>query len=171
MAGRTVSTNSTLNVEKSIAVLPFLNLSNDPEQEYFSDGMVDEILDRLFKVGELKVISRTSSMRYKNTKLTLKEIAHELDVSAILEGSVQKIGKNVRITVQLIDTKTDSHLWSEIYDRELSDVFAIQSEVAQNVARALKATITSKEYSWTLKMQNITLVYLKHINFYTYMII
>ena len=136
---------SSSQAEKSIAVLPFLNLSNDPEQEYFSDGMVDEILNHLFKVGDLKVISRTSSMRYKNTKLPLKEIAQELNVSAILEGSVRKIGKNIRITVQLIDTKTDNHLWSETYDRDLSDVFAIQSEVSQNVARKLKATITAKE--------------------------
>jgi TolB-like protein len=133
------------NIEKSVAVLPFVNLSNDPEQEYFSDGMVDEILDNLFKVGELKVISRTSSMRYKDTKLTLKEIASELGVSAILEGSVRKIGNNVRITAQLIDTQTDTHLWSETYERDLSDVFSIQSEVAQNVALALKATLTSKE--------------------------
>jgi TolB-like protein len=135
----------TEDLEKSVAVLPFVNLSNDPEQEYFSDGMVDEILDHLFKVGELKVISRTSSMRYKNTDLTLKEIAHELGVSSILEGSVRKIGNNVRITAQLIDVKTDTHLWSETYDRDLSDVFSIQSEVAQNVARSLKATLTSKE--------------------------
>jgi TolB-like protein len=135
----------TENNEKSVAVLPFVNLSNDPEQEYFSDGMVDEILDHLFKIGDLKVISRTSSMRYKDTKLTLKEIARELGVSAILEGSVRKIGNNVRITAQLIDTKTDTHLWSETYEGDLSDVFSIQSQVAQNVARELKATLTSKE--------------------------
>jgi serine/threonine-protein kinase len=132
-----------VELEKSIAVLPFENLSNDPEQEYFSDGMVDAILDHLFKAGDLKVISRTSTMRYKGTKLTLKEIAHELGVSSILEGSVQKIGNKVRITVQLIDTKSDTHLWSETYDRDLSDVFSIQSEVAQNVARELKSTISS----------------------------
>ena len=134
---------SSKPIDKSIAVLPFVNLSNDPEQEYFSDGMVDEILDQLFKVGDLKVISRTSSMRYKNTKLPLKEIALELGVSAIVEGSVLKIGNNVRITVQLIDTKTDTHLWSEKYDRDLSDIFSIQSEVAQNVAQEMKATMTS----------------------------
>jgi TolB-like protein len=132
-------------VEKSVAVLPFVNLSNDPEQEYFSDGMVDAILDHLFKVGDLKVISRTSSMRYKNTKLPLKKIARGLGVSAILEGSVQKIGNKVRITAQLIDPKTGFHLWSETYDRDLSDIFSIQSEVAQNVARELKAKMTSKE--------------------------
>jgi TolB-like protein len=132
-------------VEKSVAVLPFVNLSNDSEQEYFSDGMVDEILDQLFKVGDLKVISRTSSMRYKNTKLPLKEIARELGVLAILEGSVQKIGNKVRITAQLIDPKTGFHLWSQTYDRDLSDIFSIQSEVAQNVARELKAKMTAKE--------------------------
>jgi len=138
---------STDKLDKSVAVLPFTNLSNDPEQEYFSDGMVDAILDHLFKIGELKVIARTSSMRYKNTKLTLKEIAHELDVSALLEGSVQKSGNKVRITTQLIDPKTGFHLWSETFDRDLSDVFSIQSEVAQNVAKGLKATLTAKETS------------------------
>ena len=131
-------------IEKSIAVLPFANLSDDPEQDYFSDGMVDEILDHLFKIGDLKVISRTSSMRYKGTRLTLKQIARELGVSAILEGSVRKIGNNVRITVQLIDARTDTHLWSESYDGDLSDVFSFQSAVAQNVARELKATMTSE---------------------------
>jgi serine/threonine-protein kinase len=130
--------------EKSIAVIPFINLSKDPEQEYFSNGMVDAILDHLVKLGDLKVISRTSSMRYKDTELPLKQIARELGVSSILEGSVQKSGNNVRITVQLIDAKTDSHLWSETYDKDLSDVFLIQSEVAQNVARQLKAALTSK---------------------------
>jgi TolB-like protein/Tfp pilus assembly protein PilF len=132
-------------IDKSIAVLPFTNLSNDPEQEYFTDGMVDEIIDRLFKIGALKVISRTTTMRYKNTTLSLKEIAHELNVSAILEGSVRKIGNNVRITVKLIDTRTDTHLWSEIYDRDISDIFSIQSEVAQTVAKELKAVIKPEE--------------------------
>lgn len=107
--------------------------------------MVDAILDHLFKVGDLKVISRTSSTIYKNSKLPIKQIANELGVSSILEGSVQKIGNKVRITVQLIDPKTDFHLWSETFDRDLSDVFSIQSEVAINVARTLKATLTSKE--------------------------
>jgi TolB-like protein len=133
------------NPEKSIAVLPFKNLSNDPEQEYFTDGMVEAILDHLYKVGELKVISGTSSMRYKDSKLPLKTIARELGVSSILEGSVQKIGNKVRITAQLIETKSDTHLWSETFDRDLSDVFSIQSEVAQSVARELKVKLISKE--------------------------
>jgi TolB-like protein len=131
--------------DKTIAVLPFTNLSNDPEQEYFSDGIVEAILDHLYKVGELKVTSGTSTKRYKNTDLSIKEIARELGVSSVLEGSVQKNGENVRITTQLIDAKTDVHLWSETYDRNISDIFSIQSEVAQNVARELKATLTSEE--------------------------
>ena len=133
---------------KSIAVLPFTNLSNDPDQEYFSDGMMEEILDRLFKIGDLKVISRTSSMRYRNTDKSIKEIAGELGVASILEGSVRRIGNNVRITVQLIDAGTDAHLWSEIYDGDLSDlsrIFLIQSEVAQSVARELKAVLSPQE--------------------------
>jgi TolB-like protein/tetratricopeptide (TPR) repeat protein len=132
-------------LEKSIAVLPFTNLSNDPEQEYFSDGIVEAILDHLFKIGELKVTSGTSTKRYKKTELSVKEIGKELGVSSILEGSVQKIGNNVRITAQLIDARTDVHLWSETYDRNISDIFSIQSEVAQTVAKKLKATLTSKE--------------------------
>jgi TolB-like protein len=131
--------------EKSIAVMPFVNLSNDPEQEYFSDGFVEAILNHLFKVGDLKVISSTSTKRYKNTDLSIRDIARELGVSSILEGSVQKMGDNIRITAQLIDARTDVHLWSEIYDRKISDIFAIQSEVAQRVARELKATLTSEE--------------------------
>lgn len=141
-------------IGKSIAVLPFTNLSNDPEQEYFSDGMVDEIIDRLFKIGDLKVISRTTSMRYKNTTQSLKEIASELNVSAILEGSVRRAGNNVRITVQLIDARTDTHLWSEIYDRDISDIFSIQSEVAQAVAKELKAVIKPEEKSLIEKISS-----------------
>ena len=134
-------------LDKSIAVLPFRNLSNDTTQLYFSDGIVEAILDHLFKVGDLKVISSTSTKRYRNTELSIKEIASELGVAAILEGSVQKIGNNVRITAQLIEAKTDVHLWSETYDRNLTDIFSIQTEVAENVAKGLKATLTSKETS------------------------
>jgi adenylate cyclase len=135
-------------LDKSIAVLPFKNLSNDPEQEYFTEGMLDEILDRLFKIGDLKVISRTSSMKFKDSNLSIKEIAKELGVSAVLEGSVRKLGNNVRITVQLIDAGSDTHLWSEIYDGDLTDpshIFSIQSEVAQAIAGKLHAVITPQE--------------------------
>ena len=140
-------------IEKSVAVLPFVNLSNDPEQEYFSDGMVDEILDRLFQIGDLKVISRTSSMRFKNSKLSLKEIAQELGVSAILEGSVRKVENNVRITVQLIDAKTDTHIWSEIYDKDLSDIFDVQSDIAQGIAEGLRTVLTPEEKKLIKKSQ------------------
>jgi TolB-like protein len=140
-------------IEKSVAVLPFTNLSNDPEQEYFSDGIVEAILNHLCKVGDLKVISSTSTKRYKNTELSLKEISKDLGVSVILEGSVQKIGKNVRITAQLIDARTDVHLWSETYDKDISDIFSIETEVAQNIANELKVTLTSDEKKQFNKIQ------------------
>lgn len=134
--------------KRTIAVMPFKNMSNDPDQEYFSDGMMEEILDRLFKIGDLKVISRTSSMHYKNSDKSIKEIARELGVASMIEGSVRRIGNNVRIAVQLIDAGTDAHLWSEIYNGDLSDlsrIFSIQSEVSQSVAKELKAVISPEE--------------------------
>jgi TolB-like protein/class 3 adenylate cyclase len=127
--------------DKSIAVLPFANMSNDPDQEYFSDGMMDEILMHLFKIGDLEVTSRTSVMQYKGTTKTTPEIAKELGVAHVLEGSVQKAGERVRIIVQLIDAINDKHLWAESYSRDIKDVFDIQSEVAREVAKALKAEI------------------------------
>ena len=128
-----------------IAVLPFTSLNNDPDQEYFSYGLVEEILDRLCRIGKLKVISHTSSSRFKNTNMSLKEIARQLNASAILEGSVQKQGDNVHITVQLIDAKTDTHLWSKKFENNLTDIFSIYSEVAQAVAGELHAGITQEE--------------------------
>ncbi len=136
------STQNSPNTDKSIAVLPFDNMSNDPQQDYFSDGMTDEILTDLFKIGDLKVRSRTSVMAYKGTKENIKKIAEDLGVTFILEGSVQKSGNKVRINVQLINAKTDDHLWAENYDRELKDVFSIQSEVSQKIANSLKAKIS-----------------------------
>lgn len=128
--------------DKSIAVLPFENLSNDPDQDYFTDGVMDEILMNLFKIGDLKVRSRTSVMGYKGTTKNVKKIAQELGVTHILEGSVQRSAEKVRITVQLIDAIKDEHLWAEKYDRNLNDVFAIQSEIAQQIANSLKAQIS-----------------------------
>lgn len=128
-------------VEKSIAVLPFKNLSADSSQEYFSEGMMDEILNHLYKIGGLNVISKTSSMTYKDSKKTINEIAEELGVGNLLEGSVQKDGNHIRIIVQLINAKTDDHLWAETYVREFKDVFAVQSDIAQQVASALKVKI------------------------------
>jgi TolB-like protein len=128
---------------KSIALLPFVDLSPDHDKEYFSEGMMEEILNHLYKIGDLKVTSRTSSMQYKGeTKKSIKEIATELGVANILEGSVRLNKNKVRITVQLIRAATDEHLWSEDYDRDFSDIFSIQSEVAQEVAGALKARIS-----------------------------
>jgi len=126
---------------KSIAVIPFINMSDDPSQEYFSDGMMEEILNHLVKIEDLQVTSRTSVMQYKGTTKTIGEIAKELRVATILEGSVRKAGNRVRITVQLIDGRTDKHLWSETFDKDLDDIFAIQSEVAQKVASTLQAKV------------------------------
>ncbi len=130
---------------KSIAVLPFASLSEDPENAYFAEGVQDEILTRLAKIGDLKVISRTSTLRYKSAPGNLLEIAKQLGVAHILEGSVQKSGDRVRINVQLINAQTDSHLWADTYDRTLTDVFAVESEVAQRVADSLRATLTGVE--------------------------
>ena len=135
---------------RSIAVLPFANLSADPDNAYFADGIQDEILTRLSKIADLKVISRTSTMRYASKPEDLQEIARELGVANIVEGSVQKVGNKVRINVQLIQADTDSHLWAEIYDRELVDIFSIQSEVTTAIAKALQATLTQREQSAVL---------------------
>jgi TolB-like protein/Tfp pilus assembly protein PilF len=131
--------------EKSIAVLPFASLSEDKGNAYFAEGIQDEILTRLAKIGDLKVISRTSTLRYKSTPENLLEIAKQLGVAHILEGSVQKSGDRVRINVQLINAQTDTHLWAETYDRTLTDVFAVESEVAQRAADSLRATLTGVE--------------------------
>jgi adenylate cyclase len=123
--------------EKSIAVLPFTNLSSDPEQEYFADGISEELLNLLAKVEGLRVISRTSAFSFKGSSEQVSSIAAKLDVATVLEGSVRKSGNRIRITAQLIDARNDSHIWSETYDRELEDVFAIQDEVAAQVVEQL----------------------------------
>jgi serine/threonine-protein kinase len=130
---------------KSVAVLPFANMSAEEENEYFSDGITDDIITHLSKIADLKVISRTSVMRYKDTEKSIREIGEELGVATILEGGVRRSGDRVRINAQLIDATRDEHLWAEIYDRDLTDVFAIQSDVAQQIANALHATLTPTE--------------------------
>lgn len=130
---------------KSIAVLPFENLSEDKANAYFADGMQDEIITRLAKIGQLKVISRSSTEPYKTRKANASEIARELGVANLVEGSVQKVGNRVRINVQLIAAQSDEHLWAELYDRDLTDIFAVQSEVATNIARTLEATLSGSE--------------------------
>jgi len=131
--------------DKSIAVLPFDNISNDTLQQYFSDGITEDIITQLSKISDLKVISRTSVMEYKNNKKNIKKIAEELGVTTILEGSVRKEGDKIRITAQLINAKTDKHIWAETYDRNASEVFAIQSEVAQQIANKLNVKLTTEE--------------------------
>jgi len=130
---------------KSIAVLPFENLSEDKANAYFADGIQEEILTRLSRIRDLKVISRTSTQRFKNTSEQISEIAKQLGVATILEGSVRKAGDKVRVHVQLIDTANDAHLWAERYDRDLIDIFAVESDIAGNIADALRARLTGAE--------------------------
>jgi serine/threonine-protein kinase len=138
-------TTSILTNNKTIAVLPFNNLSGDQEDEYFSDGIMEDILIQLSKIADLNVISRTTMIQYKDTKKSLKEIGKELNAGVVLEGSVRHSGNRIRIASQLIDAETDRHLWAETYDREMKDVFAIQSDVAKEIASALKAKFSPEE--------------------------
>ena len=131
--------------EKSIAVLPFDNLSGDPQDEYFSDGLTEDIITQLSKIGSLTVISRSSVMRYKNQDRDLRTIGEELGVTTLLEGSVRRAGDRLRITAQLIEAVTDRHLWAESYDREMKDIFEIQSDVAQQIASALEVQMAPEE--------------------------
>jgi TolB-like protein/predicted Zn-dependent protease len=132
-------------VDKSVAVLPFQNLSNDPANAYFGDGIQEEILTRLTKIGDLKVISRTSTQGYQSDPSNLAEIAKQLGVSNILEGSVQKAGNQVRVNVHLVNVQTGSQLWAETYDRKLSDIFSVESEIAKGIAESLQAKLTGRE--------------------------
>jgi TolB-like protein len=127
--------------EKTIAVLPFANMSGDPDQEFFADGISEELLNVLAKVKGLRVTSRTSAFAFKGKDVSIPEIAEKLGVGHVLEGSVRMAGDRVRITTQLIEVETDSHLWSESYDRDLSDIFAVQDEIAQKVGEALRVTL------------------------------
>jgi adenylate cyclase len=131
--------------ENSIAVLPFVNMSSDKEQGYFSDGLTEDIITQLSKIKSFKVISRTSVMQYKKTPKSIKDIGKELGVATILEGSVQRSSTKVRITAQLINAVTDEHLWSESYDRPVDDIFTIQREVALAIASVLNTTLSKKE--------------------------
>src|SRR5437870_3631136 len=131
--------------EKSIAVMPFENLSEDKANAYFADGIQDEILTRLSKIADLKVISRTSTQHYKSAPENLPEIARVLGVAHIVEGSVQKSADSVRVNVQLIKAANDSHLWADTFDRELTDIFSVESEVAKTIAEQLRAKLTGQE--------------------------
>jgi TolB-like protein/DNA-binding winged helix-turn-helix (wHTH) protein/Tfp pilus assembly protein PilF len=131
--------------EKSIAVLPFENRSDEKENAYFADGIEDEILTRLSNIADLKVISRTSTRQYQSKPANLREIAKQLGVANILEGSVQKVADQVRVNVQLINVQSDSHLWAETYDRKLTDIFGVESEIAKRIAESLQAKLTGRE--------------------------
>jgi len=131
--------------EKSIAVLPFENLSRDPDNAYFADGIQEEILTRLASIADLKVISRTSSQRYQSKPRNLRKIAKQLGVANILEGSVQKAADQVRVNVKLVNAQTDSHLWADSYDRRLTDIFGVESEIAKGIAESLQAKLTGHE--------------------------
>src|SRR2546423_400367 len=136
---------SARKIDKSIAVLPFESLSRDQENAFFADGIQDDILTNLSKIGDLKVISRTSVMTYRTKPQSVREIGKELGVSAILEGSVRKDGNRVRVNVQLINAVNDEHIWSEVYDRDLTDVFAIQTDLAKKIAQELHARLSPTE--------------------------
>ena len=131
--------------QRSIAVLPFVNMSSDPENEFFSDGISEELINLLTKLSQLRVSSRTSSFSFKGKSLNVRTAARELGVKTILEGSVRRAGNRIRITAQLIDAESDSHLWSETYDRQLEDIFAVQDEIAHHIVDALEITLSPKQ--------------------------
>src|SRR5438045_5731819 len=131
--------------EKSVAVLPFENLSHEPDNAYFTDGIQEEILTRLAKIADLKVISRSSTQRYQSKPGNLSEIGKELGVVNVLEGSVQKAADQVRVNVQLVNAQTDAHLWAETYDRKLTDIFGVESDIAKGIAESLQAKLTGRE--------------------------
>jgi TolB-like protein/Flp pilus assembly protein TadD len=151
----TRQTQSSGTPEKSIAVLPFDNLSRDPDNAYFCEGVQDEILTRLAKVADLKVISRTSTQHFKSSPDNLPQIARQLGVAHILEGSVQKAGDAVRVNVQLINAASDAHLWAETFDRKLTDIFAVESEIAKTIAETLQARLTGSEKSAIAKTPTV----------------
>jgi TolB-like protein len=138
---------------RRIAILPFANISPDPADEYFSDGMTDELIAVLSKIGGLRVIARTSAMRFKGEKATARSIGQELKVGSLVEGSVRKSKNRVRITVQLIDSQSEEQLWSETYDRDLQDVFSVQTDIAQQVAGALELRLGVRESSVLQRQQ------------------
>src|SRR5947207_7320383 len=136
---------SAHKIDKSIAVLPFQSLSDEKENAYFADGIQDDVLTNLSKIGDLKVISRTSVMPYRGKGSNVREIGKALGVATILEGSVRRVGNRVRVSVQLIDASNDEHMWAEDYDRDLTDVFAIQTDLAQKIAYELQAKLSPAE--------------------------
>lgn len=146
-AGADVASGQKSNgARQSIAVLPFTNMSADPENEYFSDGIAEEIINSLTKVQALDVVSRTSAFAFRSTNEDIREIGRKLEVRTVLEGSVRKAANRLRVTAQLIDVRSGYHLWSERYDREIADIFAIQDEIADNIVKALRVVLTAREH-------------------------
>jgi TolB-like protein len=142
---RQPSTPSPQTQIKSLAVMPMSNLSGDPEQDYFAEGMTDTLISGLAKLGALRVISRTSVMQYKGSPKSLADVARELNVDAIVEGSVQRFGERVQVSVQLIHATSDRHLWSQTYNRDLRDILTLQNEVARDVSQAIQIKTTPQE--------------------------
>jgi TolB-like protein/Tfp pilus assembly protein PilF len=155
VTSRVLRGNAAQSKITSLAVLPLKNLSGDPTQEYLSDGMTDALIDRLSRIHDLRVISRTSVMRFKNPQISVREIAGKLNVDGIVEGSVMRQGNRIRVTAQLIRGATDEHFWSETYDRELRDVFAVQSELAQSIAKKVQVTATGKEHQRLIAARSV----------------
>jgi len=145
MAPRAADAAAATDIGNSVAVLPFQNLSLDPENAFFAEGIHEEVLNQLAKLSNLRVISRTSVVRFQDSDLSIPEIAGQLNVRTVLEGSVRYANKRVRIAAQLIDASTDEHLWSEIYERDMADIFAIQADIAMNIANALAAEFSPEE--------------------------
>jgi len=141
----TVSSTADVSLHKSIAILPFENLSDDKENEYFSDGITEDIITQLSKIADLKVISRTSVMQYKHTEKNMRQIGKELGVGTVLEGSVRRSGNQLRISAELIDANTDEHLWANTFDREMKDVFAVQDDITGHIVSALTITLNGTE--------------------------
>jgi len=154
-SGSAARTGTSELAQKSIAVLPFDNLSRDPDNAFFAEGVQDEILTRLAKVADLKVISRTSTQHFKSAPEDLRDIAKKLGVTNILEGSVQKASDQVRVNVQLINALTDAHLWADTYDRKLTDIFAVESEIAKTIAETLQARLSGSEKSSIAKTPTV----------------
>ncbi|GAF99093.1 unnamed protein product, partial [marine sediment metagenome] len=141
----------------SIAVLPFTNMSTDPDQEYFCDGISEELINALTQLKDLRVIARTSAFSFKGKNVNVRDIGRELDVETVLEGSVRKAGNRLRITAQLVDTKGGHHLWSERYDREMDDIFAIQDEITLAIINKLEPTLLTKEKAEIVRHKTIDL--------------
>src|SRR6185312_6161581 len=154
----------------SVAVLPLANLSHDPEQDYFADGVTDELITRLANITGLKVTSRTSVMRFKGTKKSLPEIARELGVDGIVEGTVERAGNRVRISAQLIDASDDTHLWADTYERDLQDILALQADVALAISHHVSVAVSSAQEKQIGSAQTVNPrayeLYLKGRHFY-----